>query len=129
MSSRVGKRRRRVTEAEVELVLERSALREQLQLLVGDARAAATPGRIVGGGFAMGALVGLLTGRRRHDPSAQATPRPGMLQSLTRVVRLVSLAMPMIAPLIAMAQGTAPGQTAPASAPPDPTAAAEDPLA
>lgn len=128
MSSRVGKRKRRVAEAEAALVNHRLALREQLHVLAGDARAAATPGRIVVGGFALGALVGLVTGRKRNQPGTQTAAKPGMLQSLTGMVRLVSMLMPMLGPLMTLAQGAVPGQDT-ASGGAAGHAAPEDPLA
>lgn len=129
MNSRVGKRQRRVAEAEAALVLHRLALGEQVQVLAGDARAAATPGRVVFGGFALGALVGLLTGRRRRGVDAAAAPRSGMLQSLSGVVRMVSMLMPMLGPLMAMTQGVAPGQATPPPAEPGAAGSPVDPLA
>lgn len=129
MNSRVGKRRRRVTEAEAALVEHRLALRDQFQVLARDGRAAATPGRIVVGGLATGALVGLLTGRRKvASGPPQAAAKAGMLGSLIGMVRLVSMLMPMLGPLMTMAQGATAGPATASPERPDPSAA-QDPLA
>lgn len=128
MTTRVGKRRRRVAEAEAALVTHRQALRVQWQSLAADARTAATPGRIVVGGFAIGALVGLLTGQRTRARRADAAPSPGLVQSLTGVFRLASLVMPVLGPLLAMVQGSATGPEPPAPAADAPAATDGDPL-
>lgn len=130
MTTRVGKRRRRVAEAEAALVTHRQALRVQWHSLAADARTAATPGRIVVGGLAIGALTGLLTGRRARARQADAAsaPTPGLVQSLTGMFRLASLVMPLLGPLLAMVQGSATGPEAPAPAADAPAATDGDPL-
>lgn len=106
MTTRLRKRRRRVAEAEAALINHRHALGEQVLALADDARRAATPGRIVLGGVVAGALVGLLASRGRSAPRTRTTPAPGLMHSLTGMIRLASMVMPMLGPLIAMAQGT-----------------------
>lgn len=116
--SRVGKRKRRVAAAEAALIAHRRMLREEVRALAVDARAAATPGRIVLGGLALGTLAGLLTGGRRQ-PAASPPPAAGAgaIASLTGMVRLASAMMPMLTPLMGMFQAA----TSPPAAHGDPT--------
>ena len=97
MSSRIGKRRRRVAVSESVLVSHRSALGRELETLAADLKTAATPGRIVLGGVALGAVVGLLTGGgKRKKAEKDSSGKPGTLKSLVSVVRLASWLVPML---------------------------------
>jgi|GEM_PF-5593755 len=115
MNGRVGKRQRRVAEAEVALTTHRLLLREEVRALAVDARAAVTPGRVVVGGLALGALTGLAAGGRSSSKDKEAVAKPGALQSLTSAVRLVSMLMPMLTPILGMVQGHRSGSADPAA--------------